>query len=282
MNDLNLPTLRDVTFITVAFGSAAVVPGMWQTLPLGSKLIIIDNGPTDGLEAWASERHITYKKMHTNVGFGSACNEGAKLAKSDWLFFVNPDVRLLEDSFDQLMRGISRHPQALGFGPVLIDSAGERNFKRRGRLSNIRLSNDRLNSDLAVPFLSGAALVIKRDAFEAVNGFDPEIFLYFEDDDLCHRISLLPGTFVLLAECQVTHLGGKASLGIDDLDRFKEFHYGKSEAQVLAKHLGRNKALLNLLISAIKLLNPRTILNQQRRKGRFARLSGGVIALTGN
>lgn len=282
MNELKLLTLRDVTFITVAYGSVAVLPGLWETLPVGSKLIIVDNGPADGLEAWASERNIVYKKMHTNVGFGAACNEGAKLAKSDWLFFVNPDVRLSADSFDQFMRGISRHPQALGFGPVLIDSAGERHFKRRGRLSSIRLSNHALNGDLAVPFLSGAALVLKRSAFETVNGFDPKIFLYFEDDDLCHRISRLPGTLVLLAECEVTHLGGKASLGIDNLDRFKEFHYGKSETQVLAKHLGRNKALLNLLISAIKLLNPRTIINQQRRTGRFARLSGAATALMDN
>ena len=282
MTEPNLPTLRDVTFITVAYGSVKVLPGLWETLPIGSRLIIIDDGPADGREAWASVRNIVYKKMHTNVGFGSACNEGAKLAKSEWLFFVNPDVRLFEDSFDQFMRGISLHPQALGFGPVLVNSAGEQHFKRHGRLPNIRISNNAPKGDLIVPFLSGAALVIKRSAFETVNGFDPKIFLYFEDDDLCHRISQLPGTLVLLAECRVTHLGGKASLGIDDLDKFKEFHYGRSETQVLAKHLGRNRALLNLLISAIKLLNPRTIVNRQRRTVRLARLSGVTTALRDN
>ena len=152
MTEPNLPTLRDVTFITVAYGSVTVLPGLWETLPIGSRLIIIDNGPADGLEAWASVRNIVYKKMHTNVGFGSACNEGAKLAKSEWLFFVNPDVRLFEDSFDQFMRGISLHPQALGFGPVLVNSAGEQHFKRHGRLSNVRISNKAPKGDLIVPF----------------------------------------------------------------------------------------------------------------------------------
>ena len=266
----------DFTFITVAFGSVTVISGLWKSLPAGARLIVVDNGPPDGMEIWAGENGVLYLPMSANVGFGAACNEGAKHANTEWLFFINPDVLLLEGSIDRLILGISRSPNTLGFGPVMIDAFGVRSFKRRSKLSPIRVPKVSAEANFPVPFLSGAALVMKRTAFEAIGGFDPGIFLYFEDDDISIRFTKLFGSFILIPDFELIHLGGAATAGIDGLSAFKEFHYGRSEVHVLMKHHGRAAAYWQLFSVLLKMCNLFEVANKQHRQRRMARLLGSI------
>jgi N-acetylglucosaminyl-diphospho-decaprenol L-rhamnosyltransferase len=276
MSHLTTLSAADFTFVTVAYASASVIPDLWASLPAGARLIVVDNGPPDGMAAWARENGVLYVPMDTNVGFGAACNEGAKYANTDWLFFINPDVRLLENSIEQLILGIRRSPNTFGFGPVMIDESGVRSFKRRSRLSPIRLPKMSAGADLATPFLSGAALVMKRDAFEAIKGFDPDIFLYFEDDDISARFTTRFGEFILISDFELIHLGGAATAGIDGLSTFKEFHYGRSEIYVLMKHRGRVAVYWHLFFVSIRLCNVFEIMIKRHRQRRAARLQGSI------
>jgi len=273
-----LPPLSatDFTFVTVAYASASVIPELWASLPAGARLIVVDNGPPDGMAAWSRENGVLYVPMDTNVGFGAACNEGAKYANTDWLFFINPDVRLLENSIEQLILGIRRSPNTFGFGPVMIDESGVRSFKRRSRLSPIRLPKASAVDDLKAPFLSGAALVMRRDAFEAIRGFDPSIFLYFEDDDISTRFRKRFGEFILISDFELVHLGGSATAGLDGLSTFKEFHYGRSEIHVLMKHRGRAAAYWHFFLVLLRMCNFFEIANKQHRQRRIARLRGSI------
>jgi GT2 family glycosyltransferase len=191
MSHLTTLSAADFTFVTVAYASASVIPDLWASLPAGARLIVVDNGPPDGMAAWARENGVLYVPMDTNVGFG-------------------------------------------------------------------------------------AALVMKRDAFEAIKGFDPNIFLYFEDDDISTRFTSRFGEFILISDFELVHLGAAATAGIEGLSTFKEFHYGRSEIHVLMKHRGRAAAYWHFFLVLLRMCNFFEIANKQHRQRRIARLRGSI------
>ena len=113
-----------VTAITVAYGSFGVIPDMVRSLPDGVPLVIVDNGPDDGLRAWAAQAGLPVRVPGANLGFGRGCNLGAEGVTTEFLLFINPDARLKPGALDVLMAAAGRHPEGAAFGPMLVSSAG--------------------------------------------------------------------------------------------------------------------------------------------------------------
>lgn len=272
-----------ITVISVAYASADVLPGMADSLPPGSDLIVVDNGPDDGLRAWAAGRGIRLIVAPRNLGFGRACNLGAEAAAGEWLLFLNPDARLLPDTMDELRRAIARHPTAAAFGLCLLDDAGRPGYKRRSRLDPTGREAPRSvpAEDTEVPVLSGAALAVRAAAFRAVGGFDPGIFLYYEDDDLSFRLRATQGPLVFLPAARVTHLSGQSSAPSAALSRFKGYHWARSRIHVARKHGLRWPWLSGLRNALWHLVSPRAWRSAERRAEAWGRLHGVFSMLRG-
>ena len=181
-----------VTVVTVAFNSMDVLPEMLASIPAGTNVVIVDNAsdnPEDLLELGARNG---LKVIHNaqNLGFGVACNVGAAQAQTEFLLFLNPDARLLDGALDALVAAADNFSAASAFNPAIIDSRGQPQFKRRSVLlpDSDKLARGWPSSSGEVAVLSGAALFVRRAAFKAVGGFDPQIFMYHEDDDLSLRL----------------------------------------------------------------------------------------------
>jgi N-acetylglucosaminyl-diphospho-decaprenol L-rhamnosyltransferase len=265
---------EDIAFITVAFQSRGVIPAMWESLPKKAELIIIDNGAPDGLAEWAASNGVAYRRMVANLGFGAACNEGAKLTQARWLFFINPDVRLVDPSLSSLFRAFVSFPESVAFGPVLVDANGNKSFKARSPVAGIKTLPSPEGVYQPISCLSGAALIVRRDAFEAIGGFDPSIFLYFEDDDICFRLVERYGHLVLIRNFEVIHLGAASTEGVDNLTAIKEYHYARSEFYLIAKHLGSFHTYLLVIKLFFKSLNLMKMANRRYRSRQISRLHG--------
>ncbi len=182
--------MPDVTAITVAYSSIKVLPGMAASLPADVPLIVVNNGLDDGLAAWTKAQGLRLLTPGRNLGFGTACNLGAAEVTSDYLLFLNPDARLEPDALTKLLSAAASHPEASALGPMLMSEDGSLGYKRRSFLNRADAAPVDPGPDpRPVPSLSGAAMLIRRRAFEAVGGFDPDIFLYYEDDDLAFRLN---------------------------------------------------------------------------------------------
>ncbi len=270
--------MDDLTAISVAYNSHAVLPGMADCLPAGTRLIVVDNGPDDGLRDWAAGRGVKLLIPGENLGFGRACNLGAAAADSTFLLFLNPDARPAPDAIAHLLAAAARHPTAAAFGPVLINAGGQVRYKRNSYLLRraAKPPRDPGPEDRAVSVLSGAALMVRRDAFQKVGGFDPRIFLYFEDDDLCLRLRQFAGPLILVPAARVGHAAGTSSTPSAALSRFKGYHWARSRVHVGRKHGVRLPWLGGLWDGISHLASPKSWSDAAHRGEALGRVQGAL------
>ena len=274
-----------MTIVTVAYNSTAVLPEMLASLPHQSPVVVVDNASEDRDRLHqivaARQGKTLLIESDRNLGFGSGCNKGAEKATTEFLLFLNPDATLCSDTIRNLIEAAERHPEASAFNPRILDNMGRTVFKRRSDLvdRSMWLPKRELKEDTEVPILSGAALFVRRRAFEAVGGFDPAIFLFFEDDDLSLRLSQSQGHLIYVTNADVHHAGGASSSGSAKSEYLKNWHWGHSQVYTTRKHGKRGNCVAAILKTGVRALSPATVLSSRRRQKYFARFLGMIAAL---
>lgn len=210
-----METANTLSLIIVSFNSAAVLEGCLRSIGEGYEVIVVDNASSDESAAIAQRLGARVIVNPRNLGYGAACNRGAAAASGTELIFLNPDVRLAPGCLDKLLEMAASFPQAAALGPRIINADGTRMFQAH---SYIEMQSQRMCTEEALPggdcsvgFLSGAILMVRRRAFEAVGGFDEAIFLYYEDDDLCHRLRQNGAALIYVHEALARHSKGTSS-----------------------------------------------------------------------
>lgn len=265
-----------VTVISVTHNSGSVIGAFIDTVPTRAELIIVDNASTDGTRrvlATTRARIVTHDR---NLGFGAACNAGARLATGEFLFFVNPDARIRDGAVEALIAAARRYPGAAAFNPMLLDEAGKAMLRAPSRFLAGRHSAraGSPETDHEVDVVSGAALFCRRTAFERSAGFDERIFLYFEDDDLSLRLLAGGGKLMHVAAAKVQHHQGRSTAPAPSLVGFKNFHWMRSYRYVAEKHGQRFPATKLTVQTALRLATARLTGNRQEQHKFEGRLAG--------
>jgi GT2 family glycosyltransferase len=146
-----------------------------------------------------------------NPGFGAGCNALARGGHAPWVLFVNPDARILSWPWT----ATRRPPSHAVIGP-LMDGAGqpERHSGVTYRITDeIKRSWFRRNGPRpdGKGFVSGAAMLIDRDSFERLGGFDERYFMFYEDIDLCLRANELGIETRIDTDWRVRHEGAHST-----------------------------------------------------------------------
>ncbi len=210
------------------------------------ELIIVDNGNTVSARQrlWAlakSERRIRIVQGHGNVGFGRACNYGAQLSKGDYILFLNPDAVIEKGTAMELAEcgdGLTR-PWIAG-GNLQTVNGVEQRGARRSELTplsavvsftplhklpwfkSIHLEHLPVPDEpVEMPIVSGACLMMDRESFEMLGGFDERYFLHVEDIDICRRAKLAGGEVYFVPEAKVMHYGSTSKARIVRVERNK-------------------------------------------------------------
>lgn len=219
------------------------------------EMIVVDNNSSDGSVVFLQEKFGEKIKIITNqenVGFGRANNQAAKIARGTYLFFLNSDTLVKENilpplqvCFDDLQTGMA--------APRLVLPDGSPQEYANGSLPSFFKSLFRLREkNPKLEWLSGAALVVKKDVFEKVGGFDEKYFMYFEDMDLGWQIKMAGFGAVLAEDAKVVHFGGKSLV---EKGRRKKFYY-ESQDYFYRKYFGYWPAfILRLARSIYNLFN---------------------------
>ena len=177
--------------------------------------VVVDNASSDNSAAIVETfPRATLIRNPANVGFGRAVNQAAAVATAPRLLLVNPDCRLVSGAISTLRSVLDAEPSCAVVGPRIFDPDGTVQGSARGdpdmltglfgRTGALRLLlpflpvarrnvvvEDAVRtgaSSVVVDWLSGACMLIRRDAFTAAGGFDERFFLYWEDADLCRRL----------------------------------------------------------------------------------------------
>lgn len=185
--------------------------------------------------------HVMYLHGHANIGYGAAHNLVLHGTGADYHLVLNPDAELAADALVNGIRWLDAHSDVGALAPAASDGAGNRQYlcKRYPALFDLllrgfaprfvrsvfetRLARYEMR-DIAdaeppldavgVPVMSGAFILVKRDAIDRTGGFDPRFFLYFEDFDWSVRLNAVTRNAFVPSVRIVHHGGGVARKGL--------------------------------------------------------------------
>lgn len=265
-----------VTVITVSFNSAAVLGDMLNSLPDGQPVIVVDNNSSDNSVAIARNAGATVRPQPGNPGFGTSCNTGAANLATEFLFFLNPDTEVEPGAIDALVSCMDNNPSASACNPAITNAVGKQYFKRGSTLlpRSKWAARGWPPGTQTVAVLSGAALFVRRTAFEQVGGFDTNIFLYHEDDDLSLRLQQQAGPLLFAADALIRHLEGRSSARTAGNAGWKAYHLARSKVYAMRKHHLPRPYLTALLEAIGKCVSPLTVLSTRKRAQAFGFLRG--------
>jgi GT2 family glycosyltransferase len=221
--------------VIVSYRSAETLRGCVEPLAAMPHVAVtvVDNDSPDDSVATIEDLGVDIVRSSRNGGFSYGCNLGAARAQAPFLLFLNPDARIDPAALAALVDALRSDPGAGLAGPRLLEPGDElafslRRFPRTSttfaqalflhRLWPLADWSDELVRDEAayshdgpVDWVSGACMLIRRDLFEAIGGFDERFFLYCEDTDLCRRVWDSGHSVRFVSGAVVRHVGGASS-----------------------------------------------------------------------
>lgn len=200
------------------------------------EIIVVDNASKDKSIDYLQPKFpfVKFIVNPRNRGFGTGCNDGFKLSSGEFVLFLNPDCIIPEDCFDKSISFLNNHPEAGALGVKMFDGSGK--FLKESKRSFPALSTSFFkmvglaalfphskffakyylgqldeNKNHEIGVLAGAFMLMRRNVFEKVNGFDEDFFMYGEDIDLSYRIHKAGFKNYYFSETAIIHFKGEGT-----------------------------------------------------------------------
>ncbi len=168
------------------------------------EIVVVDNASHEevirGIEKYISDKsHIKLIKSKENLGFGRGCNLGAQNSKGDYILFLNSDTKVEDKGFLKMADFLKENPKTGILGGRLMNPGGTPQASAGKfynlfnffllmlggeRLGLLKSSPDKISK---VDWVAGACLMISRNVYEQIGGFDKNIFMYMEDMEISYR-----------------------------------------------------------------------------------------------
>ncbi len=246
-----------------------------NTHGINYEIIVADNSTDESQMCNYDSQHVTTFKIE-NHGFGHGCNSGAKLAKGRYLLFLNSDTLIHDNALLKCVEYMKANKDVgiLGARILLKDGTLDHGCKRGfptpsaalyyymgldrkfpdsrkyGAYRQTYLNESETNE---VDSVSGAFLMISKNLFEEINGFDETFFMYGEDLDLCFRVKEKGYKVIYFANAVITHLKGQS--GLHKSSKTVIFHFYDAMIIFYDKHYKNKYSIVvtTLIYSMIKI-----------------------------
>jgi GT2 family glycosyltransferase len=246
----------------------SVVVVTWNALPFieqcldsvrGRDVVIVDHGSTDGTLDFVRASHPEARIVEQeNKGMGGGNNAGMRIANGRYFFLLNSDAWVVGDGLDRLVAYADEHPEAAVVGPRLLNTDGSLQRSVRAEPTLWRLATEYLfirklaprsrllnplyaggfahNEEREVDWLYGPALLVRRDAVDAVGLFDEDFFMFSEEVDWMTRFRRAGWQVLFYPGAEVVHVGGASHGGRLYVENLR------GHLRFMAKHRGRRAA----------------------------------------
>jgi N-acetylglucosaminyl-diphospho-decaprenol L-rhamnosyltransferase len=261
--------MTELAVVVVNHNAGTFLPGCLSSIyaaagDVAPDVVLVDNASTDGSTEAASKAHPELRVLSnlTNRGFAAAANQGVAATTAPFVFLLNPDAEVTEGSLVSLVKIAADRPRAAVLGPLVRNTDGSIQASARKVPSlleslghaflgpfapNNRFSRaytmaewDR-SSEREVEWVSGCAMLVRREAFHAVGGFDEGYFMYVEDVDICTRLRQAGWTVLFSPELEVVHETGVSAR---KRSRRLNFEHSRSIYRYFSKYRARGPAVL--------------------------------------
>ncbi|GBD86462.1 N-acetylglucosaminyl-diphospho-decaprenol L-rhamnosyltransferase [bacterium BMS3Abin03] len=240
---------------------------------ISKEIIIVDNASDDGSVELIREKFPDVKLIvnKKNLGFGKANNQALKIAKGDFMLMLNPDTLVSEDTFDKMIGFFNSNPEAGLAGCKILNPDGSlqlacrrsfpgpwtsftkvtglsRLFPKNKLFARYNLTYLDENKSYEVDAISGSFMMMRREVYEKVGGFDEQFFMYGEDLDLCYRIQKAGYKVFYVHSTQIIHYKGESTKR-SSLDETRVFY--NAMHLFVKKHLSSSFLVEVILRTAI-------------------------------
>jgi hypothetical protein len=226
-----------LTIVIVNYNAREHLEACLQSLasappPIAHEIVVVDNASTDGSAAAVSARWpgVTIIELQANVGFAAGNNAGIRATRGDLVLLLNNDTIVPPGAIDALVARLLANPRAAVVGPRLVDGDGRVELSFGPMITPLAELRQKVTMALhargvgavskrvaratsrerSVDWVSGACLLVRRDAAERAGLLDERFFLYTEDVDFCAAIRAQGGLVLFTPEAEIVHLRGRS------------------------------------------------------------------------
>jgi GT2 family glycosyltransferase len=203
-----------------------------HTKDISYQVIVVDNGSRDGTVAMLAEKFPWVKVISNrkNRGFAAAQNMGLEMGRGRYLFSLDSDTYITEDTFSSMVRFMDQCPEAGAAGAKLLSPQGTRQYSRRrfppsiwpviyrgsflkkilppsAQVRYYEMSDVVLASETEVDWVYGGNIIFRRQALEQVGLFDERFFIYCEDVDIGYRMQEHGWKRYFVPDARIFHYG---------------------------------------------------------------------------
>ena len=251
MNNLDQLTSIIVTYRT----NHDILLDCLNSIHKNVKILIVENSNDAGFKQKFESKfkNVSVILSGKNLGYGGGNNLGIKNSKTNFVFISNPDViyeknffleidSYIENKIDFTIMGVSyRDDEYLPYGSF--------NSKKNKALKELSYNENGLKE---VDWITGCSVLINKNKFNLSYFFDDNIFLYFEEIDICRRVKMSGGKVLTSSKLFAKHLGHKGSAATDpdysiETEMFRNWHWMWSTFYYHKKHYNYFYALVKIL-----------------------------------
>ena len=300
--------MTDVSVVIVSYESRALLARCLAALAADTgriatvETIVVDQASQDGTVAWlAAEPDVHLVPLPENVGFGAGNNRGAAVANGRWLLLLNSDAFVRPGAIDELVRFAETHPATGAVGPRLLWPDGRLQRSCRRFPTVFRLATEYLylrklaprsralngfycgefahDAPRQVDWVTGACVLVRRELYERLGGFDETFFLYSEEVDLLYRASRLGAETWYDPAAEVVHVWGGTAERASALTLEEQ---ARSHVRYLDKHVSRAAAgrARSVILAGLRLRAPRSAAYREAARWLAARPVEKLLAGT--
>ena len=230
------------------------------------EIVVVDNASTDGsVAAMQSYPEARLVPLAENVGFSRGNNAGIRVSRGSLVLLLNNDTLVGAGALDRLIARLDAHADAAVAGPRIVDGKGDAELSFGPMISPLgelrqkavmalhargfgpvsRWVERATRREHYVDWVTGACLLVKRDAAERVGLLDERFFLYTEDVDFCASIRAAGWKVLFTPAAEIVHLRGRARIAAP---RAINKAYRRSHIAFYEKHHPRIAPLLRLYL----------------------------------
>ena len=242
-------TSKNLTFVIVTFNSRKVIFDCLNSLPKDFHKLIIENSSDEELKKEIEQNYDKTKVvLSKNIGMGAGNNLGILKSNTQFVYVLNPDVVLNQDTMSKINNTIFNLENFAILSPI-SDNPHFPNY--RANLNKIKLEDSNVIEE--VEEIDGYSMIINKNYFKDNIFFDEKFFMYLENVDLCLSAKKNGGKLYIITGSKIHHLGAKA---VDDkyseqIELSRNWHWMWSKLYFNKKHRGIFVSSLLGLVSLI-------------------------------